>query len=148
MSRRSISGVTAGGTLSSTQKSALMPGPPVTPAARLELPGGAATPPAPLLLLLAADFSVPSSEGLTDPAADAAVEAGAEGDAAAGTEADAAAEAEAGAAADVASAADGLWTSAASGLGGGILMAREPMPLGALPTAKWDAREMAAWEAA
>ena len=119
----------------------------VPPAARL-LAGDAATPeippvPAPLLLL-AADFSEPSSEGLTDPAADAAAEA----DAAAGAEANAAAGAETGAAADVVSAADCLWASVASELGGGTLMAREPMPLGALPTAKWAAREMAAWEAA
>ena len=114
-----------------------MPGPPLPPATMLQLPGGNATPgtPAHLLLLLAADFSEPSSEGLTDPAPDAAAEAGAGADTAAWAEADNAAEAEAGAAADVASAADCLWASAAPELGGGTLMARVPMPFGVLPTA-------------
>lgn len=96
--------------------SVLMQGAPAPPAVMLLLPGSPATPEPPAhLLLLAADLSEPSSEGLTDPAADGAAEAGIE--------------------AVAADAADCLWASAVAE-NSGTLTAREPMPSGHLPTFK------------
>ena len=92
-----------------------MAGQPATPAVVLLLVGAPATPAH--LLLLAADFSEPSSEGLTDPDAEAAAGADAEADATADMEAAAAA----------ADAGDCWWASAVAE-DVGTLMTREPMP--------------------
>ena len=92
---------------------------PAPPAAVLPLPGGPAVPAH--LLLLAADFSEPSSEIATDPDAEGALEASAE----AGVEADAAAGAGAGVAADEeAAAAESLWVSPVAEPAGGTLIVR------------------------